>query len=319
MTISRRKLLQSGALVGAAAGLVPSLAHTSDADAAQRGGQQSGGAPLPAAFDSLKPLGDRVKPITVEEFQARVARAQKLMTDAKPDFAALYLAPGTSLYYFTGIHWGQSERVAGAVIPRSGAPLLFCPGFEESRYRELMRWPTEVRVWQEDQNPGELVAKWLGEKGIRSGRIAIDETTRFAYFDKLKKAAPQFEYVLGDPITAGCRARKSEHELELMRLACSATMRCISRGVRNSNRRHDAIRRREFIFTRTAEDGIARRRRAGAGRKMGGATAWNYNSAETAGRTSVVDRRGNNCGRIRIGRDALHGDRENSGENSARV
>ena len=223
MKLSRRKLLQSGAIAGAAAGLLPSLAHTSEADAAQRGGQQSNSAPLPAAFDSLKALGDRAKPITVEEFQARVSRAQKLMTDAKPDFAALYLAPGTSLYYFTGIRWGQSERVAGAVIPRSGAPLLFCPGFEESRYRELMRWPTEVRVWQEDQNPGELVAKWLGEKGIRSGRIAIDETTRFAYFDKLKKAAPQFEYVLGDPITAGCRARKSEHELELMRLACSAT------------------------------------------------------------------------------------------------
>jgi Xaa-Pro dipeptidase len=222
MKLSRRKLLQSGAAVGAA-GFLPALAHTSDATSAQRGSQQSSSGPLPAAFDSLKPLGDRVKPITVEEFQARVAHAQQLMTDAKPDFAALYLAPGTSLYYFTGIRWGQSERVAGAVIPRSGAPLLFCPGFEESRYRELMRWPMEVRVWQEDQNPGELVGKWLGEKGIRTGRIAIDQTTRFAYFDKLRKAAPQFEYVLGDPITAGCRARKSEHELQLMRLSCAAT------------------------------------------------------------------------------------------------
>jgi Xaa-Pro dipeptidase len=222
MTISRRKLLQSGALAGAA-GFLPTFAHTSEAEAAQHGDQQSNSAPLPAAFDSLKPLGDRAKPITVEELQARVARAQKLMTDFKPDFAALYLAPGTSLYYFTGIRWGQSERVAGAVIPRIGAPLLFCPGFEESRYRELMRWPMEVRVWQEDQNPGELVAKWLGEKGIRTGRIAIDETTRFAYYDKLRKAAPGFDYVLGDPITAGCRARKSEHESELMRLACAAT------------------------------------------------------------------------------------------------
>ncbi|MGH9594589.1 MAG: M24 family metallopeptidase, partial [Bryobacteraceae bacterium] len=32
------------------------------------------------------------------------------------------------------------------------------------------------------------------------------------------------EYVLGDPITAGCRARKTEHELDLMRLACWATI-----------------------------------------------------------------------------------------------
>lgn len=220
MKISRRKMLQSGALLGAA-GLTPGLGLVAEA---QRRGEQSGNAgPLPPAFDSLKPLGDRVKPITVAEFQGRIAQAQKLMTDSKPDYAALYLAPGTSLYYFTGIRWGQSERVAGCVIPRTGNPLLFCPGFEESRYRELMRCPMEVRVWQEDENPGELVAKWLGEKGMRTGRIAIDETTRYAYYDKLKNAAPGFDYVLGDPITAGCRMRKSDHEIELMRLACAAT------------------------------------------------------------------------------------------------
>lgn len=212
--------MQSGALMGVA-GLAPGLSGVAEA---QRGAQQSSGAgPLPSAFDWLKPLGDRVRPITVDEFQERIAHAQKLMTDLQPDFAALYLAPGTSLYYFTGIRWGQSERVAGCVIPRTGAPLLFCPGFEESRYRELMRWPMEVRVWQEDENPGELVAKWLGEKGMRSGRMAIDETTRYAYYDKLKHAAPGFEYVLGDPVTAGCRMVKSAHELELMRLACAAT------------------------------------------------------------------------------------------------
>ena len=55
--------------------------------------------PLPAAFDSLKPLGDKVKPITVEEFQARIAHAQELMAQSKPQFDALYLAPGTNLYY----------------------------------------------------------------------------------------------------------------------------------------------------------------------------------------------------------------------------
>ncbi len=214
MTISRRRLLQSGAIAGAA-GFLPRTNSASELESPQRGQQSSG--PLPPAFDSLKPLGDKVKPITVEEFQGRIAHAQKLMTDLKPDFAALYLAPGSSLYYFTGIRWGQSERVAGCVIPRTGAPLLFCPGFEEARYREVMRWPMEVRVWQEDQNPGELVAKWLAEKGIRTGRIAIDETTRFAYFNKLRNAAPSFEYVLGDPITSGCRERKSEHELQLMR------------------------------------------------------------------------------------------------------
>lgn len=228
MDISRRKLLQSGALAGAAS-LLPRMARTAELEATtseppQRGSQAGAGAgPLPPAFDSLKPLGDRVKPITVDEFKGRIAQAQKLMTDLKPGFQALYLAPGTSLYYFTGIRWGLSERVAGAVIPRSGDPLLFCPGFEESRFREGIRWPMELRVWQEDQNPGELVANWLGEKGIRTGTIAIDETTRYTYYDKLRHAAPGLTYELGDPVTAGCRMRKSAHELELMRLACAAT------------------------------------------------------------------------------------------------
>src|SRR5277367_3622804 len=120
MKISRRKMLHSGALLGVA-GLAPGLAGVEGAQ--RRGGQSGNAAPLPPAFDSLKPLGDRVKPITVAEFQGRIAHAQKLMTDAKPDYAALYLAPGTSLYYFTGIRWGQSERVAGCVIPRTGEPL----------------------------------------------------------------------------------------------------------------------------------------------------------------------------------------------------
>ena len=91
MSISRRKILQSGALMGVA-GLAPGLSGVAEA---QRGAQQSSGAgPLPSAFDWLKPLGDRVRPITVDEFQERIAHAQKLMTDLQPDFAALYLAPG---------------------------------------------------------------------------------------------------------------------------------------------------------------------------------------------------------------------------------
>jgi Xaa-Pro dipeptidase len=86
-----------------------------------------------------------------------------------------------------------------------------------------MRWPIELRVWQEDENPGELVAKWLTERGIRTGRVGIEENTRFTYYDKLRHAAPTLEFLSGDPITIGCRGVKSEHELELMRLACEIT------------------------------------------------------------------------------------------------
>jgi Xaa-Pro dipeptidase len=189
----------------------------------QRPTDQAAEQPLPPAFASLKPLGDRVKPIRAGEMQARIAHAQQLMTDAKPRFEALYVTPSTTLVYYTGIHWWPSERILALLIPRQGDPLLVSPAFEEGRLREQMRWPMELRVWQEDENPYAAVEKWLAERGIRTGQIGVEETTRYVFFDGLRRAASSLDYVSGDPITIGCRAQKSEHELELMRLACSAT------------------------------------------------------------------------------------------------
>jgi Xaa-Pro aminopeptidase len=133
---------------------------------------------LPLAFDSLQPLGDRAKPIRAEEFQGRVARAQQLMSDAKRRFEVLYVTPGTTLLYYTGIQWWPSERVLAFLVPRQGDPLIICPAFEEGRLREQLRWSIEIRVWQEDENPYRIAGKWLAERGIRTGKIGVEETTR---------------------------------------------------------------------------------------------------------------------------------------------
>jgi Xaa-Pro dipeptidase len=223
MRISRRQLFKTASIAGgtAAAGALfrPGLV----AAAQSRTSSQAALPALPPAFDKLEPLGDRVKPIRVEEFQARIAHAQKLMTDAKPHFDALYVTPGTTLAYYVGTPWGLSERIVALLIPREGEPLMICPGFEEGRLREQLRWPIELRVWQEDESPYALVAKWMEERGIRTGRVGVEETTRYVFFDGLRQAAPTLDYASGNPVTVGCRAQKSEHELELMRLACSVT------------------------------------------------------------------------------------------------
>ena len=150
MRLSRRALFQTTALAGAGMAVNSILGGAAGADPLA---PQESAAPLPPAFDKLKPIRDRVRPISTEEFQARVAHAQQLMSESKPQFSALYLMPGTSMYYFTGIHWGLSERLLGLVIPRQGNALIVCPGFEESRMREMLRWPMDVRVWQEDESP----------------------------------------------------------------------------------------------------------------------------------------------------------------------
>jgi Xaa-Pro aminopeptidase len=216
MTISRRDLLKTGA-----AGAAVSMTGQVTRPFTPAGGSDQSASP--PAFGKLKPLGDRVQPIKTEEYQGRLALAQRLMRDAKPHISALYVTPGTSLAYYTGIRWGLSERLLAMLLPAQGDPLMICPGFEEGRLRELLRWPIEVRVWQEDESPYEVGAKWLTERGIRTGRVGIEETTRYVFFDGLRKAAHTLEFVSGDPVTHLCRGIKTEHELALMQLACAAT------------------------------------------------------------------------------------------------
>jgi Xaa-Pro dipeptidase len=220
MRLSRRQLLKT-ASIGSAGAAASSV--LSGAALLAQAPQNHEARPLPPAFDALKPLGDRAKPIRTEELRARVARAQELMSSLPAGLDAVYVTPGTTLRYFTGIRWSPSERILALLVARKDEPLLICPAFEEARLREQLRWPIEVRVWQEDESPYALAASWLTERGIRTGRVGVEETTKFAFFSGLRNAAPSLEYASADAVTVGCRARKSAHELELMRLACQAT------------------------------------------------------------------------------------------------
>jgi Xaa-Pro dipeptidase len=208
---SRRKFL-SGTAAASALALAPQAKALADDAGA-----------LPAAFSGLKPMGSRIRPITADEFHERLLHAQRVMADFSPKYDALFVAPGTSLYYFTGIRWSGSERLLALVIPRTGDPIVVVPGFEEGRLREKLHFPAEVRVWQEDESPTKIAAAALGDRGIRTGRIGVEETAAFTFVDHLRAAAPGFEFASGDAVTIACRGRKSAHELELMRLACEAT------------------------------------------------------------------------------------------------
>jgi Xaa-Pro dipeptidase len=205
-SISRRRFLHSSAAASAVA-LTPRVPQAEN----------------PPAFSNLKPLGDRVHPISADEFHSRVLHAQTLMSQSNPAFDALLIGPGTSLYYFTGIRWWLSERLLALIIPRTGQPILISPAFEEARMRESLLYPAEVRIWQEDESPSKLIATSLADRGLRTGRIGIEERLPFTFYDHFHAAAPAYECVSADPVTIACRAVKSPHELALMRLACEAT------------------------------------------------------------------------------------------------
>ena len=182
---------------------------------------------LPPAIAALKSRQSEAKPITVAERRDRLERARQLMAQNKID--ALCMIGGSSLIYFTGIRWWNSERLFTLVLPQKGNPFYVSPAFEEDRAREqIAQAPLgdscRVFTWQEDQDPYALVAKGLRESGFASGRIGIEERTTFVFSNGISKAVPAAEFVSATPITSGCRMIKSPAELALMRLAAQVSL-----------------------------------------------------------------------------------------------
>ncbi len=217
MIVDRRSLLKAAGLAG-----VVSMIRGLPLQA-----QENSKGFLPPSIAALQSMRHEAKPITVEERRDRIRRAQQLMAEHKID--AILLVGGTSLLYFTGMRWGNSERLFASVIPARGKAFCVCPSFEEDRAREqLNRGPlegAEVFTWQEDQSPYKLVAGGLKSLGKLSGTLGVDERTPWVFSDEIAKAAPTLRLTSATPVTAGCRMIKSAHELQLMSVANQATLK----------------------------------------------------------------------------------------------
>lgn len=176
----------------------------------------------PEPIRRLRRMTDGVVPITLEERKARIEKARKLMRDQHID--AIYMEPGSSMSYYTGMRWGTSERMFALVIPARGELAWVCPKFEEERARELITMGTDVRTWEEDQSPYQRVAEIFRDRGVRTGTVGIEERVRFFLYDGIREAAPALKFVSATPVTAGCRMFKSPAEISLMQLANDITI-----------------------------------------------------------------------------------------------
>jgi Xaa-Pro dipeptidase len=214
---TRREFLQSSAVAAGTAFVTPALL-------AQSGEQQ----PLPPAIATLTSMKSQAQPITKGERRARLEKARRLMAENKLD--AILVAPGTSLVYFSNIHWWPSERFFAMVLPAKSTPFYVCPAFEHDRALEqitsgpLDKEP-DIRVWQEDENPYALTVQGLKDRGIVTGRLGIEERTEFVFSNGIAQLAPALELVSATPVTAGCRMIKSPAELALMQLANEVTLK----------------------------------------------------------------------------------------------
>jgi Xaa-Pro dipeptidase len=216
-----------------AAGLLPSLTRTLNAQNAP-------------AIAALRNRVAEAKPVTSSERESRLQRARELM--ARDNIAAVCIAGGSTLNYFTGVRWGNSERPTLLIIPRNGQPFAVTPAFEADRLHEqLARVASMARTrfytWQENENPYQQVAAGLKATGIATGQIGIEETMPFAFAQGIGRASAQATLVSALPVTGGCRAIKSPAELALMQLANSITLQVYEAAWRAG---HPGMTTREF-------------------------------------------------------------------------
>jgi Xaa-Pro dipeptidase len=198
--------------------------------------QQRPDSPVPPSIAALTSMRDQARPITSDERRARLERARRLMAQHRID--ALMLTQGTSLVYFTNIRWGGGERLFACVITAKGEPFFVSPAFEEDRAREQIALgpyaepKPDVRTWNEDESPYAIVAAGLKDRGVATGTLGVEETTKFVWSDSVAHAAPQLKLVSATPVVAGCRMIKTPHEIELMRLASQVTLKAYEAAYR---------------------------------------------------------------------------------------
>ena len=180
----------------------------------------------PAAIpDTRRSTPPMIVPITDDERRSRIEKARRLMVENGID--AMILEGGTSMYYYTGTRWGNSERTFVVVIPARGELAWVTPGFEEDRARELIKFSNDVRVWQEDESPYKVIAGILRDRGA-TGKVGIEERLRFFIYDGVRKELPSVQFVSATPVTEGCRVIKSPAEIALLQQANDITLQAIA-------------------------------------------------------------------------------------------
>ncbi|KQO44053.1 Xaa-Pro peptidase family protein [Pseudomonas chengduensis] len=186
-----------------------------------------GGSTPEQALARLQNMMAGAQPITESEFQTRIARAQALMREQ--DIAALFLAAGSNLQYFTGVQWHPSERMVGAILPASGALEYLAPAFEEGTVRDFQVVPGVINTWQEHENPYALLLECLKRLGILPNdgaqpKVGLCSSLPFFMFEGIRQLTSGYRFVDAGGITTACRQCKSPAEIALMQRAKDMTL-----------------------------------------------------------------------------------------------
>lgn len=174
------------------------------------------------ALNALEDMTQGVEPIALEEYKARVQKAQTQMQ--KEGIDAMYLNAGTNLAYFTGLNWFPSERLVGAIVPANGPVTLVAPAFEVGSLTQAMVLPMDTLLWEEHESPYDHLVRFVQDTAGENAMLALDESTSYSIVSNLEQRHPAARMCDAKTITAECRMHKSPAELALIQTAMDMTL-----------------------------------------------------------------------------------------------
>jgi Xaa-Pro aminopeptidase len=170
---------------------------------------------------------------TVEEFEHRTRRAQRLMAEQRLD--ALLLSTEPEVRWFTGFlsqFWTSPTRPWFLVVPADGKPMAVIPTIGEAGMRDT--WIDDVRTWPAPvpQDDGvSLLAGCLEELPRRHARIGMPMGHEshagmpVTSLDQLREHLGNSQFVDARPLMRSLRSIKSEQEVDKIRHVCELTSR----------------------------------------------------------------------------------------------
>jgi len=168
--------------------------------------------------------------ITDADFIDRQNRARKWMEKFSLD--AVLVEGGINMRYFTDTNWWMSERLFAFVLSVNKDPIWICPAFELKRAKEVIRFGTDIRTWEEHEKPGVLLNGIMRDLGVASGTLGIGPNVRNTIAENIRSVA-KFNVVNGSPITEFTRAIKTDKELKFMDVANRITKLAYKEGFAN--------------------------------------------------------------------------------------
>lgn len=173
---------------------------------------------LGSALSHFRPVSARA--IGDNELRARISGLQSRMI--RDGVKAVWLDASSSLQYYTGLSLGLSERIHGTLVPSVGVPVYITPTFEEPKLQTLLRIPGEIGMWEEDENPFDLISTLFTSLTCPGTSLALDPATPFVFASALMQRLTG-QVISAQTMIVAQRQIKSPAEIAIIQTAMDAS------------------------------------------------------------------------------------------------